>query len=221
MSDRSAKEAGMQQQIRLPLTRAFEISIKSIKNRFWRTLITAIGILLGISFLVSVLSSSHFAQAVANSFGKGSLRYEAYYDPEQLRQTQLRNLWLVGLALLVSTIGIINSMLMSVAERYREIGTMKCLGALDAFIIKLFIIEAMLTGIIASVLGALLGFLLMLLSYLGQEGVKWLRFCNFRDLLLWMGVSIIGGSVLSLVASAWPAAMAAKMPPAAAFRVEV
>ena len=37
----------------------------------------------------------------------------------------------LGLALLVAFVGILNAMLMSVTERFREIGTMKCLGALD------------------------------------------------------------------------------------------
>ena len=39
-----------------------------------------------------------------------------------------RQIWLVIMALLVCTVGITNAMLMSVAERFREIGTMKCLG---------------------------------------------------------------------------------------------
>ncbi|HET6385875.1 MAG TPA: FtsX-like permease family protein [Armatimonadota bacterium] len=217
----AANVAGIQRQIKLPLTKAFEISFKSIKNRFWRTMITAIGILLGIAFLVSVISSSYFARAAAFSYGPLSPQWIAYKKQLDLGQIQTREAWLVALALLVSTIGILNSMLMSVAERYREIGTMKCLGALDAFIIKLFIIEALMTGIIASVLGGLLGFILIFLSYLGQQGTAWLHFANFGDLFKWIGISIISGSFLALIASAWPAALAAKMPPVDAFRVEV
>ena len=218
-TEQSAKEAGIQKQIHLPLSKAFEISFKSIKNRFWRTLITAVGILLGIAFLVSVISSGVFAEAAARSYGLTSVKWTAYQN--QLMETQVRQSWLVGLALLVSTIGITNSMLMSVAERYREIGTMKCLGALDSFVVRLFIIEALMTGIIASVLGGLLGFLLMLLSYLGQEGTRWLAFAHFGELLKWILISVAGGSLLALLASAWPAGIAARMPPAAAFRVDV
>ena len=50
-------------------------------------------------------------------------------------------------------VGIINAMLMSVTERIREIGTMKCLGALDAFILKIYFIEAALQGLIGTAMG--------------------------------------------------------------------
>ena len=61
------------------------------------------------------------------------------------------------MALLVCFVGIMNSMLMSVTERFKEIGTMKCLGALDRFIVTLFFIEAGLMGLIASAAGLVSG----------------------------------------------------------------
>ena len=51
-------------------------------------------------------------------------------------------------------------MLMSVTERFREIGTMKCLGALDGFIVKLFLIESLFQGMAGTVMGVLLGLVL-------------------------------------------------------------
>jgi ABC-type antimicrobial peptide transport system permease subunit len=220
------EKAGIEKQIHLPFSKAFEISLGSIRNRFWRTLITAIGILLGVAFLTSVISSGSFARAaawctevVARQHGVHSARWINYQS--SIQETQVRQLWLVSLALLVSTLGITNSMLMSVAERYREIGTMKCLGALDSFVVRLFIIEASMTGLIASTLGSLLGFVLMLLAYLGQEGTAFVPYVQFPYLIKWVLFSIVGGSLLSLLASAWPAAIAARMPPAAAFRVDI
>jgi ABC-type lipoprotein release transport system permease subunit len=60
-------------------------------------------------------------------------------------------------------------MLMSVTERFREIGTMKCLGALDGFIVKLFLLESLFQGAVGTTLGVLLGllvsFAMALLSY--------------------------------------------------------
>ncbi|MCA1596443.1 MAG: ABC transporter permease [Chloroflexi bacterium] len=215
---RDANSAGIQRQIHLPWSKALEISLNSIRNRFWRTLITGVGILLGIAFLVSVLCTSNFAEAAAHLT---AARWIAYTNRVQLQETHVRQIWLVSLALLVSTIGIVNSMLMAVAERYREIGTMKCLGALDSFVIRLFVIEAALTGLLASVLGGLVGFLLIFVSFLAQEGTGWLRFADFKTLLIYILISMLAGSLLALLASAWPAAIAAKMPPAEAFRVEV
>ena len=48
--------------------------------------------------------------------------------------------------MLVAFVGVLNAMLMSVTERFREIGTMKCLGALNSFIVKLFLIESLFQG---------------------------------------------------------------------------
>ena len=45
--------------------------------------------------------------------------------------------WILFLSLLVCVVGIVNTQLMAVADRFREIGTMKCLGALDRFILRL------------------------------------------------------------------------------------
>ena len=65
--------------------------------------------------------------------------------------------WIVVLSLLVCTVGIVNAQLMSVTERFREIGIMKCLGALDRIVLRLFLLEALLLGILGSGAGALLG----------------------------------------------------------------
>jgi ABC-type lipoprotein release transport system permease subunit len=64
-----------------------------------------------------------------------------------------RETWLVIMSLLVCAVGITNSMLMAVTERFREIGTMKCLGALDLFVVELFLLESGLMGVIAAAAG--------------------------------------------------------------------
>ena len=46
---------------------------------------------------------------------------------------------------------------MAVTERFREIGTMKCLGALDRFILRLFLLEASMQGLAGAGMGALAG----------------------------------------------------------------
>ena len=55
-------------------------------------------------------------------------------------------------------------MLISVQERVKEIGTMKCLGALDRHITLLFLIEALLQGIIGGVIGYAVGVVAALLT---------------------------------------------------------
>ena len=150
----SQQDSGIKRQIELPWSEAFKMSMKSIRIRFWRSMITAAGIFLGIAFLQTVLTTS----AILEGIGEG-------YD-EMLK---LRRSWLVVMSLLVSTVGVGQ---LDADVRHRalpEIGTMKCLGALDKLVVKLFLIEAALTGIVASVAGSLVGMFGMLL-------VHWIRF---------------------------------------------
>ncbi len=65
------------------------------------------------------------------------------------KQANFRNTWIIVISLLVTIIGISNAMLMSVTERFREIGTMKCLGALSNFVRRMFLIESALAGLVA------------------------------------------------------------------------
>jgi hypothetical protein len=142
----------------------------------------------------------------------------------------MRGIWLVTLSLMVSVVGITNAMLMSVTERFREIGTMKCLGALDKFVVKLFLIESSLQGVAGSVVGAIIGFLLAFVRALFTFHVKdvesgqsyWLalRFFPALSLLEWMGVALLVGIVLSIIAAIYPAIRAARMEPVQAMRVE-
>jgi ABC-type lipoprotein release transport system permease subunit len=112
-------------------------------------------------------------------------------------------------------------MLMSVTERFREIGTMKCLGALDSFIIKLFLLESSFQGSAGTVIGVVVGLLLTFL----------LNFISFGtalfDHLPWLGLlknallAVCVGSLLSLLGGILPAYKAAKMEPVDAMRLEV
>src|SRR5207249_2216753 len=112
----------VQKQITLPFSKAWEISLRSIRIRLARSLITASGILLGIAFYSSVRTAALFPSGTgAEALAAGN-----------------RQQWLAIMALLVCFVGIMNAMLMSVTERFKEIGTMKCLGALNRFVVTLF-----------------------------------------------------------------------------------
>lgn len=164
-------------------------------------MITGAGTMLGIAFLMSVFASKLVLQA------KG-IELEA-------AQIQKSN-WLVAMSLLVCFVGITNSMLMSVTERYKEIGTFKCLGALDKFIINLFLIESALLGFFGSLIGALVGFLFVLLTNLSIVGnLNW--GAAMINLFACVGV----GTFLSVAAAIPPAMRAAKMQAVDAMRTEV
>lgn len=203
------EKAGIQRQIVLPWDKAVSMCKSNIFVRLGRSAITASGIFLGIAFLASVLVSS----AVQAGVDKGGAKEES-----------VRLVWLVSMSLLVATIGIVNSMLMAVTERYKEIGTMKCLGALDSFIVRLFLMESGLLGILGAVVGAVVGGGVMALIQGLRHG--WGAVANappvWGVLPLWLALllTIPLGGTLSILAALYPAWRAAKMPPAAALRSE-
>lgn len=229
MVEQQKRTAGMEigTQVNLPISKAIEISLNSVKIRFGRSLITVSGIVLAIAFLMSIWTNT----AVVDSLkGAGNKELNLILqqkgidiDPDSAaaRQEKSKNNWLVVLSLLVCLVGITNAMLMSVTERFREIGTMKCMGALDGFIVKLFLLESSFMGTAGTVIGAVVGVLLtLLLSYVTYGKV-------FFAHIPWTMVgqstilAIVIGSFLSLLGGILPAYRAAKMEPVDAMSLEV
>ena len=220
----------VQRQISLPWREAFRISIRNVLLRLGRAAITGAGVVLGIAFLMSVWTSkvategieafeAQSARAVTVEEGQDALKLEDAAEEQKARDARMA--WLVVMSLLVCGVGITNSMLMSVTERFREIGTMKCLGALDGFIVRLFLIESAVLGILGSLVGALIGHLVMLLVYIIKEGSSVPAMMNWGHMLEYLGIGVLLGTVLSLMAAVPPAMRAAKLPPAAALATEV
>jgi ABC-type lipoprotein release transport system permease subunit len=177
-------------------------------------MITGAGTMLGIAFLMSVFTARLILEASGETISA---------------QQEQKNTWLVVMSLLVSVVGITNSMLMSVTERYKEIGTMKCLGALDNFIVKLFLLESGMLGFFGALLGAFIGALFMMLTNITQRVPEGLP--NAGNLVLanldWIGliskllICIVIGSVLSIIGAVFPSMRAARMQPADAMRSEI
>jgi putative ABC transport system permease protein len=153
-------------------------ALASLRVRFARQAITGTGIALSIAFFAGV-------RTAGPSLG----------DP-------------AALSLLMCLVGVTNAMLMSVAERYREIGTFKCLGASDGFIVSVFLVEAVMLGALGSLVGGFLGSLLTATAY--GLPISWSA----------IGIGIAVGLAMTLLAAVLPAAQAARMPAAAALRSE-
>ena len=128
--------------------------------------------------------------------------------------------WLVIASMLVCVVGISNSMLMSVTERFREIATLKCLGALDGFIMLMFVFEAAALGIVGGIVGALLGTVLGVARMLVPFGGLALASLPAGDLLVAIGVSAVLGVVLAAVAAVYPSLKAARLAPMEAMRIQ-
>jgi len=128
--------------------------------------------------------------------------------------------WLAILALLVCFVGIVNAMFMTVQERFREIGTMKCLGALDAFIVKIFLIESAALGLLGTIFGILVGLLLSMVRQLFVYGKPSITYFPLGNIVLAGVMAAVIGLVLSVLAAIFPARQAARMEPVEAMRTE-
>ena len=191
--------------------------MRNFKIRFGRAIIVTMSILLGIAFFMSIMASNAFTMALIE---KGPENIKTVLI-ENLQELKVRQTWLVTLSLLVCTVGIINSMLMAVTERSREIGTMKCLGALDRFVMELFLLEAMIHGIGGSIIGSFLGILIMTVVYIAQYKKVILSIFPIMTLIKFVGISILLGTGLAIIGALYPAIVSARMEPAEAIRREV
>lgn len=129
-------------------------------------------------------------------------------------------LFLVIISFLVCMVGITNAMLMSITERFREIATMKCLGATDGFILTQFLIEAAIQGLFGGSLGMLLGLIVTILKSTLIYGEIVYTYFPFQMLTLCSIYTLILGVLISMLASIYPSIAAAKMAPMDAMRIE-
>ncbi len=146
--------------------------------------------------------------------------YEVIVPRELLKQSQqtqrIFNIVMgsiAGISLLVGGIGIMNIMLATVAERTREIGIRRAIGASRRKILQQFLIETLVLTLIGGCLGILLGAGgAALISLL----VGWRTSISLRTVLFAVGISAGVGLVFGM----YPAAQGAAMDPIRALRYE-
>ena len=211
--------------VKLPFAKSVEISFRSIKVRFFRSLITTISLLLAVSFLSFVNVGTDVADGLLAT-GDIQLRQSlvrAGYDlaPEDTSiGSSPKQRWIIILSLLVCVVGIVNAQLMAVTERFREIGTMKCLGALDRFVLRLFILEAAMQGLAGAGIGAILGAIFSLINSTVSFGFMAVTAISWYEFTVSVLSATLVGLLLSLVGVMYPAIVAARMQPVEAMRVE-
>lgn len=196
---------------------------QNIRLRRGRAIMVAAGIVLALAFLSYSLAS--------NAIENGVDRHAPSADREQLLlsgalvvsgpDARIQMRWIVGLAMLVSFVGVLNAMLLSVAERFREIGTMKCLGARDGLVVQIFLVESLFEGVAGTVAGIVLGLGLALAEGWGRfGGLVWA--CLDPAVMARVVVMVaVAGMSLTLGGALYPAWRAARMAPVAALRSEV
>lgn len=121
-------------------------------------------------------------------------------------------------ALLVAALGIVNTLLMSVLERYQEIGIYKALGASDGDLVVLFLTEAAIIGLAGGVGGLALGWGVASLIGLGVNYYAQTRHVTSHlDLFAFPGwllaATVLFSALVSVIAGVYPALRAARIDP--------
>lgn len=129
-----------------------------------------------------------------------------------------------SLALAVALLGIVNTLIMAILERRREIGIMKAIGAADSDVRRLFFAEAGVMGLMGGIVGVLFGWGIGQVInfgtnvYLQRQQMATERFWAVP---WWLVLGAITFSiVVSLISGMYPASRAAKLDPVQALRYE-
>jgi len=213
----------MERGIVLPWRQVARIALNSFKVRFYRSVITVSVLTLSITFVVYILEGyeltnsglAHMGEAGKNQVISGGLELT-----DGRLGISAREIWLAILSLLVCVTGILNAHLIAVTERFREIGTLKCLGALNSIILKIFLLEATYQGVMAGIAGGILGVTAAILSALVDNGVMAVAYFPFVQTAAVIGFSLLFSVFLSVLGVSYPALIAARMRPSEAMRSE-
>lgn len=215
--------SSVQRQIVLPWGQVMRIAFNSIRVRLFRSLITMLSLALAIAFVAYIWSGYEILNALwphvpasiqDNILGMGYELSEGRFGSSP------KDMWLGMLSLLVCVVGIVNAQLMAVTERFREIGTFKCLGALDSFVVRIFVLEAVYQGFIGGLAGSLAGITVATVSLAIKIGWPVLRWWPVLGMCSVAAAATLLAVFLSLLGVIYPALVAARMHPAVALRAE-
>jgi len=122
----------------------------------------------------------------------------------------------------VASLGIVNTMVMSILERYREIGIMKAVGATDGDVQRIFLFESGTIGLLGGLFGLILGWVVSMIinevvnAFMSRQAAPRMDYFSFP---WWLCLGAIAFSILvSLAAGILPTRRAARVDPVVALR---
>ena len=134
------------------------------------------------------------------------------------------SLFLVGILMVIIMVGIMNTMWISVQERTQEVGTIRAIGMTRTRVLLLFLTEALLLGLIATTLGALIGAgiaagLDAAAIRLPFDAVKAIMMGDTLHLSVGLGQlvkAVVSFTLVTGLSALWPAFRASRMEPVTA-----
>lgn len=127
---------------------------------------------------------------------------------------------IAAISLVVGGVGVMNIMLVTISERTKEIGLMRCLGAKKRDIVKQFLLESIVLTIVGGIIGVVLG---VFFAYTAISVIN--MFDSMPDFIFTIslpgiGISLLVSVLIGLVFGAYPATRASKLSPVEALRRE-
>ncbi len=181
----------------------------------------------GYSTITIRVASPAQVPTVEAQLEKRGLRTFALMD--QLEEMQrgfiIMDMFLLAVGMIgitVASLGIVNTMVMSILERYREIGIMKAVGATDGDVQKIFLFESGMIGLLGGLFGLALAWAVSFVinqvvnGFTRGQGVPFIQYFSFP---WWLCLGAIAFSiVVSLTAGIYPTLRAARVDPVVALR---
>jgi len=181
----------------------------------------------GYSLVTVKLSSAKYVQPVKQQVEDWGFKTFALIDElkEIKRAFIFMDMFLFAVAMIgitVASLGIINTMVMSILERYREIGIMKAVGASDRDVKKIFFFESGVIGFLGGIFGLALGWAVSVVInqvanfFLAKQAVPYADYFSFP---WWLCLGAVAFSIMvSLAAGIYPTLRAARVDPVVALR---
>jgi putative ABC transport system permease protein len=195
------------------------MAARNLGRRRVRSVLTISGIVVGVTLIVALASISESLNSAVDMAASQMSVEQAAGLGEVSKSVNMFLAGIGGVAFLIAGLGIMNTMMISVAERKREIGIMKAIGAGKRRIMRVFLIESAVQGMIGGAAGSLLGYGLtktvgLLLSISRNVDID--IGVSFRSIALAFLVALIS----ALLWGAYPSWRASSLKPVEALRNE-